>query len=142
MKPPQVEMGQVVTLIGSRFSSDPADNKIWFGKLAVAPTSGTRELLEVRAPSFPAAGPVAVSVETSIGRSRSQTIVLLAPLRVTSVEPLGALPGDEVELRGNGFGEEPSSRWAGRPRPSSRPSRRRFASRCRSSRARRAASTR
>ena len=105
VQPPQVEMGQTLTLVGSRFSGDPADNKVWFGQTPVVPTSGTSELLEVRVPMLPASGRVAVSVESRGGRSRSLSVLALAPLRVTLVEPAGALPGDEVELTGNGFVE-------------------------------------
>ena len=105
IQPARAEMGQTVTLTGSRFSSDPLDNKVWFGSVSVVPTSGSRETLAVKVPSLPASGSVAVSVETSIGRSRSVSLMALAPLRVTSIEPLGALAGDEVTLVGNGFGD-------------------------------------
>src|SRR5262249_51191565 len=42
-------------------------------------------------------------------------IVVLAPLRVTSVEPGGALPGDEVVLSGNGFVEGLTLTVSGQP---------------------------
>jgi len=105
VQPARAEMGQTVTLTGTRFSSDPLDNKVWFGSVSVVPSSGSGETLAVKVPSLPASGSVAVSVETSIGRSRSVSLMALAPLRVTSVEPLGALAGDEVTLVGNGFGD-------------------------------------
>ena len=105
IQPARAEMGQTVTLTGSRFSSDPLDNKVWFGSVSVVPASGSRDTLAVKVPSLPASGSVAVSVETPIGRSRSVSLMALAPLRVTSIEPLGALAGDEVTLTGNGFGD-------------------------------------
>jgi hypothetical protein len=105
VQPARAEMGQTVTLTGSRFSSDPLDNKVWFGSVAVVPASGSRDRIEVKVPNLPASGSVAVSVETSIGRSRSVSLMALAPLRITAVEPAGALAGDEVTLTGNGFGE-------------------------------------
>jgi hypothetical protein len=105
VKPAQAEMGQLVTLTGSRFSSDPAGNKVWFGGIAVPPAGGSSGQLEVRVPVLPASGRVAVSVETRAGRSGSVSFTALLPLRVTSVDPPGALPGDEVALVGNGFSE-------------------------------------
>jgi hypothetical protein len=105
IQPARAEMGQTVTLTGSRFAGDPMDNKVWFGSVAVVPASGTRDQIVVKVPSLKDSGSVAVSVETPIGRSRSVSLMALAPLRVTAVEPLGALAGDEVVLTGNGFGD-------------------------------------
>jgi hypothetical protein len=105
VQPSRAEMGQTVTLTGSRFSSDPLDNKVWFGSASVAPATASRNRLQVKVPSLPASGYVAVSVETPIGRSRSVSLMALAPLQVTAVEPSGALAGDEVTLTGNGFGD-------------------------------------
>jgi len=105
VQPARAEMGQTVTLTGSRFAGDPMDNKVWFGSVAVVPASGTRDRIEVKVPQLKASGNVAVSVETSVGRSRSVSLMALAPLRVTAVEPSGALAGDEVTLTGNGFGD-------------------------------------
>lgn len=105
VEPAQVEMGQDVTIRGDRFDTDPADNKVWFGSQAVAPGAATRGSLHVRVPTLPASGPVAVSVETASGRSNAISLVALAPLQVSSVDPLGAAPGDEVVLNGSGFGE-------------------------------------
>lgn len=105
VEPSPAEMGQTVTLTGARFSRDPADSKVWFGNMAVVPTGGGGDTLQVRVPPLAAAGAVAVCVETSVGRSRSVSLRVLAPLRVASVEPEGALPGDEVTLNGSGFAD-------------------------------------
>jgi len=66
---------------------------------------GGFDQIVVKVPSLKDSGSVAVSVETPIGRSRSVSLMALAPLRVTAVEPSGALAGDEVTLTGNGFGD-------------------------------------
>jgi hypothetical protein len=105
IQPARAEMGQTVTLTGSRFAGDPMDNKVWFGSVAVVPASGTRDRIEVKVPNLKASGYVTVSVETPIGRSRSVSLMALAPLQVSAVEPPGALAGDEVTLTGNGFGD-------------------------------------
>jgi hypothetical protein len=105
LQPAQVEMGQDLTITGSRFDHDPEDNKVWFGTVQATPGAATANSLHVRVPVLPAGGPVTVTVETSAGRSNSARLVALAPLRVASVDPPGALPGDEVVLSGSGFGE-------------------------------------
>jgi hypothetical protein len=105
LEPAQAEMGQEITIIGDRFDGDAADNKVWFGTLPVVPGAATDHSLLVRVPVLPASGPVALSVETSSGRSRPVSLTALAPLRVTAVDPPGALPGDEVVLSGSGFAE-------------------------------------
>ena len=105
VEPAQVEMGQEIMITGDRFDGDLADNKVWFGTLSVPASANAGRTLHVRVPDLPSPGPVALSVETPIGRSRPVSLVALAPLRVTSIEPAGARPGDEVVLAGSGFGE-------------------------------------
>jgi hypothetical protein len=115
LAPAQVEMGQALTITGTRFDHDAADNKVWFGSVPAAPGAATGESLQVVVPVLPAAGPVGVAVETSAGRSRPASLVVLQPLRVASLDPPGALPGDEVVLNGSGFGEAPSVTVGGQP---------------------------
>ncbi len=105
VKPAEAEMGQTITLTGARFDGDVEDNKVWFGNVPVVATSATGDTLEVQVPVIAASGRVGVSVETPIGRSRPISFLALAPLRVTSVDPPGGLPGDEVVLSGSGFSE-------------------------------------
>lgn len=105
LAPTPIEMGQTLTITGKRFDADLEDNKVWFGTVAAAPSSGTATSLQVQVPVLAASGLVGVSVETPIGRSAAASLVALAPLRVSALEPMGALPGDEVVLNGSGFGE-------------------------------------
>jgi hypothetical protein len=105
VQPAQAEMGQTITLTGARFDGDAADNKVWFGTLPVAASSVAGDTLQVQVPMLAASGPVAVSVETPIGRSRPVSLTALLPLRVASLDPPGALPKDEVVVSGSGFGE-------------------------------------
>jgi hypothetical protein len=105
VEPARAEMGQDITITGSRFDTDAADNKIWFGTLPVVASGATANSLHVRVPELTASGELALSVETSSGRSRAVSITVLAPLRATALEPPGALPGDEVVLSGSGFAE-------------------------------------
>jgi len=105
VEPARAEMGQDITITGDRFDGDAADNKVWFGTVPVVPGAATGHSLHVRVPELRASGPVALSVETSSGRSRPVSLTALAPLRVTTVDPPGAQPGDEVVLSGSGFAE-------------------------------------
>ena len=77
------------------------------------------------------------------GRSTRRPFVVRLPLQAASLDPAGALPGDEVVLHGSGFAEGVVGHaWAAPRRAWCRPRRAPCASRCRRSRARRAAATR
>ncbi len=103
--PGQSPPGQPVTLNGTDFHPEAARNKVWFGDRPVPASTVSEGTLRVAVPSLPAAGPVQVSVETPKGRSNAVAFVLLPLLGVTTLEPQGALPGDEVVLRGQGLGD-------------------------------------
>jgi hypothetical protein len=105
VEPAEAETGQTVTLKGKRFDRDATDNVVWFGDRSVTATSATGDTLQVQVPPMPRPGPVRVMVETGSGRSRPVPFVAHAPLAAASLEPAGALGGDEVALRGSGFGE-------------------------------------
>ncbi len=105
LSPASIEMGQTLTITGSRFDKDAEDNKVWFGTTPVAAASSTGHSLQVTVPMLAAAGRVAVAVETSAGRSGAASLQALSPLRAGALEPAGALPGDEVVLHGSGFTE-------------------------------------
>ncbi|HXK11959.1 MAG TPA: IPT/TIG domain-containing protein [Vicinamibacteria bacterium] len=105
VEPGQAEPGQTVTIRGKRFRSDAGDNTVWFGELSVAAQSASGDALQVRVPHVPRPGPVPVAVQTSGGRSRPVSFVALAPLIATSLDPGGALAGDQVVLGGTGFGD-------------------------------------
>jgi hypothetical protein len=105
LEPAQAEMGQTITITGTRFDRHTADNKVWFGTVPVVASTATGHSVHVEVPVLPASGPVGVSVETSAGRSRPVSLMVFAPLRVVSLDPPGALPGDEVVVSGSGFDE-------------------------------------
>jgi hypothetical protein len=103
--PSTAEPGQQVTVTGKRFDKDAADNLVWFGDRSVPATSVSGGTLQVTVPPLYRAGTIPLVVETGAGRSRSTPFAALLPLRATSVDPPGALPGDEVTLSGAGFAE-------------------------------------
>jgi hypothetical protein len=103
--PSQGEPGQTVTLTGRRFKGNPEDNVVWFGDRSTVGIAMAGGQLQVRVPPVPRGGAVPVTVETGAGRSRPVSFVALVPLRVLSLDPPGALPGEEVVLSGTGFVE-------------------------------------
>jgi hypothetical protein len=105
--PGQAEPGQKVSLSGRRFDQEASRNTVWFGDRSAVASSVGGETLTVTVPSVPRGGPVPVSVETSRGRSKPVPFTLLPLLKATGLEPSGALSGDEVTLRGQGFDSGP-----------------------------------
>jgi IPT/TIG domain/FHA domain len=105
IQPGQGEPGQTVTLTGTRFHRNAEDNVVWFGDRSANASSASPSTLQVKVPPGTRPGKLAVTVETSAGRSRPVSFVAWAPLRTFALDPLGALPGDEVELTGSGFDE-------------------------------------
>ncbi len=104
--PGQSPPGLALTLNGQRFHPEPARNTVWFADRPVPASSVSEGTLRVTVPALSSPGPVQVSVETPRGRSNAIPFVLLSPLAATALEPPGALPGDEVVLRGKGLGDD------------------------------------
>jgi len=105
--PGQAEPGQKVNISGRRFDPEASRNTVWLGDRSTAASSVGGETLTVTVPSVPRGGKLPLSVETSRGRSKPVPFVLLPVLKATALEPLGALSGDEVTLRGQGFDSGP-----------------------------------
>jgi len=103
--PAAAEPGQTVSVTGRRFDNDAADNLVWFGDRSVPAASVSGGTLQVTVPHLYRGGAVSLVVETGAGRSRSVSFVALLPLQAASLDPPGALPGDEVTLAGTGFAE-------------------------------------
>jgi hypothetical protein len=103
VQPGQAEPGALLTIDGKRFSSDAEKNLIWFGDRSFPASSVTGDTLQVRVPPFARAGAVALSLQNPRGRSGSLRFVVLTALKAVALDPVGALPGDEVTLSGQGF---------------------------------------
>ena len=103
--PAAAEPGQTVTVTGKRFDSDARDNIVWFGDRSVPAASVSGGTLQVAVPPLYRGGSMSLVVETGAGRSPSVSFVALLPLQAASLDPAGALPGDEVTLAGAGFSE-------------------------------------
>ncbi len=105
VQPVQAEPGQTITLRGRRFDGDAEDNVVWFGDRSAAAFSIADGALQVKVPAVPRAGTVRLQVETGSGRSKAVWFGVVMPLKAVSIDPAGALPGDEVVLHGSGFAE-------------------------------------
>jgi hypothetical protein len=103
--PAAAEPGQTVSVTGKRFDSDAADNIVWFGDRSLPAASVSGDTLQAKVPPLYRGGAVPLVVETGAGRSRSVSFTVLLPLRAASLDPAGALPGDEVTLAGAGLAE-------------------------------------
>jgi hypothetical protein len=105
VEPAAAEPGQTVTVTGKRFDSDAADNVVWFGDRSVPAASVSGGTLQAKVPPLYRGGATPLVVESSAGRSRSVSFAVLLPLQAASLDPAGALPGDEVTLAGVGLAE-------------------------------------
>lgn len=108
IQPAQGEPGQTVTLTGRRFRRNAEENVVWFGDRSSNASSISGGSLQVKVPPGTRPGKLGVTVETSAGRSRPASFLAWAPLRTYTLDPPGALPGDEVVLTGSGFDEATS----------------------------------
>ena len=103
--PAAAEPEQTVTVTGKRFDGDAGNNVVWFGDRSVPAASVSGGTLQVAVPHLYRGGAISLVVETGAGRSRSVSFVALLPLQAASLDPAGALAGDEVTLAGAGFAE-------------------------------------
>jgi hypothetical protein len=101
--PPGVRPGQLVSIIGTGFETDPQDNTVRFGDVVAPVTSASQTRVQATVPAglldegsmnFP------VSVEARGIRSNALPVRVFIAARVDSVEPSAAIPGDEVVIRG------------------------------------------
>jgi hypothetical protein len=105
VRPAQAEPGQTVTVAGKRFDRDAEDNVVWFADRSVTASSIEEGALQVKVPAMPHGGAVRLFVETGSGRSKPAAFTVLVPLKAVALDPVGALPGDEVTLHGSGLAE-------------------------------------
>jgi hypothetical protein len=107
--PGRAEPGATITLRGSGFASDAEGNTVRFGGRSAPAQAVAGGGVLVKVPTSLEAGVVPVTIETSGGRSNPVKLEVLAALKTSGLDPAGALPGDEVLLRGRGFeGQTPS----------------------------------
>lgn len=110
--PGKTEPGQTVSLSGKQFASDASGNVVRFGDYTGQVTSASDTQLTVKVPAvLGAAGPVdvAVTIETSGGRSKPVTLKVYRAPKVTSVTPDVVMPGQEIVVTGENLSGTPLS---------------------------------
>jgi uncharacterized protein (TIGR03437 family) len=111
--PGQAEPGATITLRGSGFASSAEGNTVRFGGRSAPAQAVAGGGVLVKVPASLKAGVVPVTIETSGGRSNPVKLEVLAAVKASGLDPAGALPGDEVLLRGSGFEGETLSLTVG-----------------------------
>jgi hypothetical protein len=108
--PALVEPGQTVTVLGSGFESDASRNTVRCGERVAMVTSAAPDRVSFVVPDGLApTAPVDVSVSVDARGTRSNALFLKvhrAP-RVESLSPDVALPGEEVEIKGQNLDGTP-----------------------------------
>jgi len=110
ISPARARAGEMVTITGRNFSSTPSDNLVRFeGTRNGRVVSATPVQLQVEIPDVPATigRPNSVPVTVTIGGRASDPFVIAvyqAP-RIHGLSPSVAMPGEEVVLEGNGWGQ-------------------------------------
>jgi hypothetical protein len=105
IEPREAEPGQVLRIRGKRFGRGASQNLVWFGSLQAPAESAAGDTVQVRVPAL-SSGAVAVQVECDRRRSGRVELMVVTPLRALALDPVGALPGDEVLLAGEGFNQD------------------------------------
>jgi hypothetical protein len=114
--PPRAHPGQVVQLRGARFAPEA---RALFGGQPARVVKRAPEVLEVEVPELPltagADRPVTVVVQNGERASAAVTLQGFVAPRLHGIAPDVALPGEEVELAGTGFGADAQVRFGSLP---------------------------
>jgi len=114
--PSRVRPGEVVTVAGRNFSSEPSGNRVRFeGSREGRVISASPVRLEVEVPEVPAAvgRPNRVPVTVTVGGRSSDafSIAVYQAPRIHGLSPSVAMPGEEIALAGSGWGPGASVRF-------------------------------
>ncbi len=103
IEPSSGPAGSSVTLRGTGFSSSSARNRVTLADRPLQVISAGSTKLVVRV-SPGSGGPIAVSVRGSGTAESPEPFVVTVPPRIDGFSPGKAAIGDEIEIRGDGFG--------------------------------------
>nr|MDT0663247.1 IPT/TIG domain-containing protein [Micromonospora sp. DSM 115978] len=101
--------GAEVTITGTGFAPDPADNEVTIGGAAATVTEAAPTQLVVTVPAGASTGPVAV--ETAAGSATSPdpfTVEEVPAPAISGFSPASGAPGDPVTITGTGFDPAPA----------------------------------
>jgi YD repeat-containing protein len=106
LSPPRGPIGTTVTIGGSGFSTNPAQDSVTFGGVPAAISAATETSLTVTVPSGVSAGSVSVSVTSPAGTGAAPNGFVVgatdAPV-VSGFTPTIGLPGTSVSVTGSNF---------------------------------------
>ncbi|HEY5907701.1 MAG TPA: IPT/TIG domain-containing protein, partial [Vicinamibacteria bacterium] len=88
---------------GDRFGADAANNVVRFGEAEAKVTAASETGLTVVVPDAAVPGEAELTVQVRRRRSKPAAFRVLKALRVSSLQPDVALPGEEVLARGSGL---------------------------------------
>jgi hypothetical protein len=115
VEPGRAKVGQVVTVVGGPFATDPAANEVFFGDKAAAVLESDGSRLKVQVPD-PGTTPgedarVELRVRVAGKDSRPFAVTVFGGPTIMGISPDVALPGEEVVLAGSGWGTSPAVRF-------------------------------
>ena len=104
--------GTVVTILGSGFSSTPAQNTVQFNGTAATVTSSSNTLIKVIVPSASTTGPISVSVAGSGSATSAAAFTVTPALPAPSISgfsPTIAAANSTLTISGTNFNTNPSA---------------------------------
>jgi len=94
-------VGATISISGQNFASDPARNKVHFGKAQAQVLQATPDMLTVQVPAGAESG--FVTVETPGGKANSTMFEVIPGPKFTAMSPVKGSVGTEVEISGIHF---------------------------------------
>jgi len=100
--PNRGQVGQVVTIVGTAFSANAAQNEVRFNGTAALVTSATLTSLVTSVPLGATTGPISVTAPSGTATSTTAFVVREVP-QIASFSPAIGEPGGILTLAGRGF---------------------------------------
>jgi hypothetical protein len=101
--PNPVQRGQILTISGADFGSDPY---LLFARQEIIPIAYTSSSLQAIVPAIAAFGATATQVVSAVGASAEISVVVVRTPALTSIAPTAAQPGSTIRVTGTDF-EDP-----------------------------------
>ena len=108
-KPASQVVGKTITVSGTGFSTTAGDNSVVFGGgITKAASKSTATTLTVEVPAGAANGPISVTRNGIDGNPSSDSLTIITPPNVTSLNPTAQVAGKSLQIGGTGFDATPS----------------------------------
>ena len=105
LSPARGEVGGIVMIEGTGFSTTPSSNAVKFNGTAATVTAASATSLTAKVPSGATTGPVTIAIgeEGPVTSPESFTVVEASVPQVSSISPTIAAAGEEVTISGSNF---------------------------------------